>query len=180
MQGRAYHCCTPIETKTKISKSEAGKIGEAVIIAQLQAQGFADARPASTERNNYPVDVFQDHGAIEVKTGLVSNGATAQHWRATIGQPGKAETEWLKTASHEEKHAWNEQKAQAILDRKNQALKDLSKQVGGKIKGYTMTTIINPDKKTVDVFRFDGFHLRIPWNSPAVDKAYVGTFKYKR
>jgi hypothetical protein len=41
--------------------------------------------------NNAPIDVAGDHMAVEVKTGLASNGVKSQHWRATIGQPGKAE-----------------------------------------------------------------------------------------
>ena len=67
----------------------------------------------------------------------------------------------------------------AILERKTAAIMELSKELHHKVGGSTMTTIINPDTKTVDIYRFQGFHLRIPWNSPEAKKAYVGSFRYK-
>lgn len=167
-----------VETKTKLSKQEAGAIGEQVVIEHLKAQGLKDARALNTRQANFPVDLVQNHDAIEVKTGLVSNGESAQQWRATIGQPGKKETEWLRKASPEAKKKHNLKKQQAILDRKQAALKEISKEVGRKVKGKTMTTIINPDTRTVDVYEFDGFHLRIPWNSPQAKSAYVTSYKY--
>jgi hypothetical protein len=132
----------------------------------------------NSKHNNFPVDLVQDHSVIEVKAGLVSNSSTAQHWRATIGKPGKEETAWLKTASSEAKRAWNKKKEQAILQRKEQAAKSISKVLGKQVKARTMTVILNPDNKTADLFEFKGFHLRIRWDSPAVKKAYVGSFKY--
>lgn len=168
-----------VEIKTQLSKQETGRIGEAAVLAHLHGQGLKDARPLNEKQSNFPVDMVQDHGAIEVKTGLVSNSSAAQQWRATIGQPGKSETQWLKTADPKEKAAWNQKKMQAILDRKEAAVKELSKDLGRAVKGYTMTTHINPDTKTVDIYKFPGFHLRIPWNHPSVAKAYVGSYKYK-
>ena len=170
---------TPTATKTVLSKQQAGALGEKLVMSYLHHQGKSDARPMNAKVNNYAVDMLQNHGAIEIKTGLVSNGKTAMHWRATIGQPGKQETAWLKTASKEEKREWNKGKAAAILDRKNAALKAISKQLGKPVKGRTITTIINPDKKTVDVYEFKGFHLYIRWTSPEARKGYVGTFSYK-
>jgi hypothetical protein len=167
-----------IETKTTLSKIEAGALGEHIVMSYLYSKGMKDARSVNVGRNNYPVDLVQDHGAIEVKTGLVSNGDTAMHWRATIGQPGKAEQAWLKTASKEAKRSWNEQKAQQILDRKQAALKEMSMALKRPVKGSTMTTIINPDTRTADLYRFNGFHLRIAWNSPQAKAGYVGTFRY--
>jgi hypothetical protein len=116
--------------------------------------------------NNAPVDLLQDHNAIEVKAGLVSNSKSAQHWRATIGQPGKKESEWLAKAPPELKSAWNERKGKEILNRKQKALRQISKDAGSKVTGATYTLILNPDKKQADLFRFPGFHLRIGWNSP--------------
>lgn len=168
----------PIATKTKLSKQDVGKLGENIIIQHLQSKGLADARPLNAKVSNFPVDLVQNHGAIEVKTGLVSNGTTAQHWRATIGQPGKAETAWLKSAGKEEKRAWNDAKSAQILDRKEAALKSLTKEFGRPVKGYTYTLIINPDTKTADVYAFKGFHLRIPWHSDTARKGYVGSYKY--
>jgi len=167
-----------VELKEHPSKQEVGALGEKIIIAHLKAQGLSDARPLNEAKANYAVDLVQDHGAIEVKTGLASNGKSAQQWRATIGQPGKAETEWLKKASPEDKAAWNEKKAKDIMDRKNAAVADLSKKLGRPVKSWTMTSIINPDTRTADIYKFEGFHARIAWNSPEAKKAYVGSYKY--
>jgi hypothetical protein len=167
-----------VETKAKLSKLEVGAIGEQMVIDYLRSQGKRDARTMNVRVNNAPVDLLQNHTAIEVKTGLVSNGKGAQQWRATIGQPGVKETQWLAKASSKSKAAWNERKAQAILDRKQQALKQISKELGRKVTGSTFALILNPDRKQADMFRFNGFHLRIGWNSPQTSKAYVGTFAY--
>lgn len=164
--------------KTKLTKQEAGALGEAVVISYLRSAGVPDAQALNLEANNFPVDLVGDHQLVEVKTGLVSNGPSAQQWRATIGQPGIKETEWLKKASAEEKRKWNARKQAAIIARKQKVVRDYSKKLGTKIKPYTMTTIINPDTKTVDVYRFKGFHSRIAWRSDEAKKAYVGSFKY--
>jgi hypothetical protein len=115
---------------------------------------------------------------VEVKAGLVSNGESAQHWRATIGQPGKAEAAWLRTASDEEKSAWNDRKAAAIMDRKAAALKQVQARLGRSVKPVTVAVILNPDTKTADVFRFSGFHARIGWNSSQARKGYIGSYRY--
>jgi hypothetical protein len=160
-----------------LSKLETGKLGEAIVIGHLQhIEGKSDAKPAATNRNNYAVDVEQDHTGIEVKTGLVSNGKSAQHWRATIGQPGEKERAMLEKMSPAKKAAWNQRKAAAILDRKNMALKDLSKKLGSAVKGATMMSIINPDTRTADVYRAPNFHLRISWSN--ADKYYLGSYRF--
>lgn len=168
-----------VETKTKLSKLETGAIGEKVVISYLKSQGFKDARSTNVKVNNFAVDLVHDHEAFEVKAGLVSNGKSAQQWRATIGQPGKAESAWLKKASPEAKRAWNEKKGQDILSRKTAALNTLSKQLGRKVKGSTFTVILNPDKKTADLYKFSGFHLRIAWNSAQAKAGYIGSYKYE-
>jgi hypothetical protein len=57
------------------------------------------------------------------------------------------------------------------------ALKELAaKRDGRTMKGVTMATIINPDTRTADVYRFNGFHLRIAWAN--AEKGYVGSYKY--
>ncbi len=168
----------PVEIHNKMSKLEVGALGEKLVIAYLQANGKPGAKTLNVKINNFPIDLIQDHGAIEVKAGLISNGKSAQHWRATIGQPGKAEAKWLAQASAAKKAAFNEKKAQAILDRKQKALDDLSKSVGHKIKAYTYTMIINPDTKRADLYRFNGFHLRISWNSPQAKAGFLATVAY--
>jgi hypothetical protein len=147
--------------------------GEQVTIAYLKSKGFEDARTANIGRNNFPFDVVQNHDAIEVKAGLVSNGDTAQHWRATIGQPGKAETAMLKKMSREDKAAWNAKKAKMILARKEKAVANVAKKLGAKKMGAkTMAFIIN-GQKTADLFEFKGF-MRIP-EERAAKSAFKGT-----
>jgi hypothetical protein len=168
-----------IATKTQLSKQETGAIGEAVITNYLrQFGGLADARPLNMKESNFPVDMIGDHELIEVKTGLVSNGPSAQKWRATIGQPGKAEAAWLAKAKPEEKAAWNQKKMQAIIDRKTAVLAEYQQKYGSKVKGKTVTAILNPDTRTADLFQYEGFHLHIRWNSDETKKAYVGSYTY--
>jgi hypothetical protein len=164
--------------QSQISKQTAGAIGEHIAVAYLKSEGIHDAEPLNSRTNNFPVDLIGDHVCVEVKTGLISNQKGAQHWRATIGQPGKKETEWLKTASKDEKSAWNKRKNEEILARKNKVLEDMTKKYGTKIKAKTLTTIINPDTHMADVYMFDGFHSAIRWNSDEAKKAYVGSFHY--
>jgi hypothetical protein len=167
----------PVETG-KISKQEAGAIGEEIVIAHLKAQGFDDARHLNIDRNNFPIDLVQDHESIEVKTGQVSNGAGAQQWRLTIGEPGKEEKAWLAKASAEDKAAWNANKQQAITERKKKCLADLSKKLGKPVKAKTMTVLLDPARKVADIYMFEGWHDRIGWNSEAAKKAFVGSFSY--
>ncbi len=168
----------PVAVNTPMSKLEVGTLGEKLVASYLQTTQNLKVKTLNVKVNNFPVDLMQDHGAIEVKAGLISNGTTAQHWRATIGQPGKAEQAWLKKATPEQKAKFNEKKAQAILDRKQQALEQISAALGKKVKPHTYTVIINPDTKKADIYHFNGFHLRIPWNSPQAKAGYVGTVAY--
>jgi hypothetical protein len=41
-----------------------------------------------------------------------------------------------------------------------------------------IATIVNPDTRTVDVYRYSGFHLRIGWRSELARKSYVGSYQY--
>ncbi len=169
----------PVELKTKLSKQESGAIGEAIVIAFLKNQGIPDSRALNLKTNNFPVDLIGDHQLVEVKTGLVSNGASAQKWRATIGQPGKKETEWLKTLDPVAKADWNKAKAKAIMDRKKAVLRAYSKNLGKPVKARTVTVLLNPDTKTADVYSFAGFHHSIRWNSEQGKAGYVGSYKYE-
>jgi hypothetical protein len=175
--GRAF-AGAQIETKKKLSKLEVGELGEKIVIDYLKSTGAKDARGLNIKQNNFAVDVVQNHGAIEVKAGQVSNGRSAQQWRATIGQPGKAETRFLKTLDSDQKREWNQKKNQQILKRKEQAVQGLSEKLGRKVKSQTYGVIINPDTKQADLYKFDGFHLRIGWNTPQARAGYVGTVTY--
>lgn len=164
--------------KTKISKQEAGKIGEDIVVGWLRARGMADARPMNLDRNNFPIDLIQDHETIEVKTGQAGNSKGAQQWRLTIGEPGKAEKEWLMKATPEEKAKWNAKKQKKIHERKQKVLNELGKVLGHKVKAATVTVILNPDTRTADIFKFSGWHDRIAWTSPETTAAYQGSFRY--
>jgi len=163
-----------VAISTAMERGEVGATGERVAAAVLGK----DARTLNVKGNNFPADLVHDSEVVEVKTGLASNGTSAQQWRATIGQPGKAETAWLRTASAEDKRAWNERKAAAIMQRKAAALRQVQKQLGRPMKAVTVGVILNPDTKTADVFRFKGFHSRIGWNSAQAQKGYMGSYKY--
>jgi hypothetical protein len=168
----------PTPLKTQLAKHESGAIGEAVVVAWLKSLGKKDARHLNLDRNNFPIDLIQDHASIEVKTGLVSNGADAQKWRLTIGEPGKAEKEWLAKASDKQKAAWNSRKQQAIAERKKKCLANLKKELGHTIKAKTVTVLLNPDTHTADIYEFDGWHDIIRWRSEEAKKAYKGTVHY--
>jgi hypothetical protein len=168
------------ENATRLSKLEAGALGENIAIAYLQSLGLKDARQINTDKPNFPVDLIGDHGVYEVKTGQVSNSRAAQQWRATIGQPSKATTEWLKTASPEEKAAHNRRKSAEIMERKNKVVEEYSAEIGQQIKPHTITLILDPDRGIADVFVYDGFHSRIGYTGPEAKKAYVGSYKYNR
>ena len=162
----------------KISKQLAGAIGEEVLVAHLRSLGLKDARPMNLDRNNFPIDLIQDHETIEAKTGQASNGSKAQQWRLTIGEPGKAEKAWLKTLSKEEKRAWNADKQAQIHERKLRELKALEKELGHPVKPVTMTVILNHETRTADIYRFEGWHDRIGWTSEQAQAGYVRSVKY--
>lgn len=165
--------------RKKITKNETGAIGERIVMHHLKSKGHKDVHALNTEKNNYPVDVATRHHMIEVKTGLTSNNNKSHHWRATIGQPGKHETEWLKKAKPTAKATWNKKKADAIMARKHAALAKHSKEHGIKMTGKTYGVILHHDKKVADVHEFHGFHHRIAWNHPTTHKSYVGSYKYQ-
>lgn len=168
----------PVPLKNPISKQEAGRIGEQIVIAYWRDSGMKNVRYPSLNRRNFPIDLIHDSACIEVKTGLVSNSPGAQKWRMTIGEPGKKEKVWLEAASSEEKAEWNQRKQRAIHDRKRKELVKLSKKVGKKLDAKTVTVLLNSDTRTVDIFEFDGWHDRIAWNSETAKMAYKGSFRY--
>jgi len=169
----------PVALAHRPSKLETGEIGEKIALQLLLEQGFGDARRLSVEEaQNFPVDVMADHRVVEVKAGLVSNGDSAQHWRATIGQPGVRETAWLKTATPEEKAAWNRTKGKAAIERKQQVLLAVGRERGIRLKAKTYGIILNTDTRQADVFVIDGFHERVGWKSDLAQHSYVGTVSF--
>ncbi len=169
----------PVELKAKLTKKEVGEFGEALAIRYLNFMGFDGVTSLNYKRNNFPLDLFNGYEVIEVKTGLVSNTKSAQQWRNTFGSPGKREAAWLETISSEEKWDWNKTKEQKILERKLAAVSDFSKKTGQEIQGSTLAMILNPDLAAVDIYKFEGFHSRIGWNSDVAKTGYVGSFRYE-
>lgn len=168
-----------VALKTELSKSDTGKLGEQVAAAYLNRQLKVDVQPMNDAHNNFPLDLVAGQYAVEVKAGLASNSDRATQWRLTIGEPGDAEKAWLARASARQVAKWGEAKSAAILDRKALAIKNVSKELGRRLEAKTVTVIINPDKRLVDVFEFTGFHERIGWRSEEAKKAYRGTFRYR-
>lgn len=158
-----------------ISKLETGKLGEKIALEHLRQQ-YPDAHMLNEERPNYAIDGIADHAVYEIKAGLSSNGPSAQQWRETEGQPGKAETEWLRTASREDVMAYHQAKQDAIVQRKEVAAQEIGQRIGHDVAPRTIATIINPNTKTVDVYQFEGFHTRIAWRNAASN--YVKSYRY--
>lgn len=168
----------PAQLKTRLTPQETGRVGEAVAVAWLKSQGMTDARPMNTERTNFPVDMIQDSAPTEVKAGLASNTPDAQKWRLMFSKEGKAEKAWYAKATAEERTAWNADKQRRIKERKQKVIEQLEASTGKKMKPQTLTTIINPDTRTADVYLFDGWHDSIRWNGPEAKAAYRGSVQY--
>jgi hypothetical protein len=182
----------PVPTKIKLSNKETDKITEAVIIQHLRAQGFKDAAPgrsggmkdaevATTVRygehgysggNHYAVDVYADHIAVEMKGGQVSNSKSAEQWRIKYGQEPKFMASW----STEKKQEYRQALATKCLKDKEKARQWLEKDRGVKVQAVTYTAIVNPDTRHVDVFRFNGYHLRLSWLH--AEDAFVKSYRY--
>jgi hypothetical protein len=160
----------------RLSKLKTGEIGEKLAMKVLEDKFGASFSTLNAGLNNAPIDVAGDHTAVEVKTGLASVGKSAQHWRATIGQPGIAERELLKAMDAQEKRTYNEFKKQQIIQRKESMLDKMRQAAGAEVKPYTVGIILDPDGSKGDVFLIPGFHLYLSWNQYATDDYYVGTY----
>lgn len=126
--------------------------------------------------NNAPIDVGGDHTAVEVKTGLATNGPTAQHWRAMISKPSKKEQALIDQMSPADKKAYFKYKDEQTMQRKQDMLKKLTEIAGSEVKPITVGVILSPDGKRGDVFIVPGFHLRLPWKDYATDDYFAGSY----
>lgn len=164
-----------------LTKLQTGALGEAVAAHALREYLGIEFTSLNTGVNNAPVDMSGDHLAVEVKTGLASNGPSAQHWRATIGQPGAEEAALIKRMTAEQKREYNERKAQAIMERKYALLDAMSQRAGEPISPVTVGVILSGDGKRADVWAIPDFHLRIGWAKLAQDYAdyFVGTWEVR-
>jgi len=167
----------PEQAESTLSKLQTGAIGEQLVMSLLTDQHGVPFGTVNQGVNNAPFDVAGNGYAVEVKTGMATNGKSAMHWRATIGQPGKAEQEALKQMSAEQKREHNKWKESEILKRKHALLERMSTEAGKEIQPLTIGIILSADGKRADVYRFDGFHLRLPWNKYATDDYYVGSYE---
>lgn len=171
----------PVEVDNQLSKLETGDLGEDIAKAYLKdVKGLDDVRIQGLTAAEKATDIYAGDKLYEVKAGQVSNGPSAQQWRMTIGQTGKEEQAMLDKMDPEHKAAYNAVKQEKIMARKNAMLKAVSRQTGVKMSGSTLTMIINNDTSTADIYEFEGFHQRIPWNGPLAKSAYVGTYRYRR
>ncbi|HNT76870.1 MAG TPA: hypothetical protein PKH77_17810 [Anaerolineae bacterium] len=167
----------PEDATPTLNKLQTGAIGEKLVIDLLTESVGVPFGTVNLGVNNAPFDVAGNGFAVEVKTGMATNGKSAMHWRATIGQPGKAEQELLQQMSAEEKRAHNQWKEKKILERKHALLDRMAEEAGKEIKPLTIGIILSADGKRADVYRFDGFHLRLPWNKYATDEYYMGSYE---
>lgn len=175
VKDRAYNGVN-IETQVTLSKDTTGKVGENIVISYARLTGSTDARYLNLEDNNVAIDLVHDTEAMEVKAGIISS--KNKRWVVSLGEPGDKEKEMLAAMSKAEKSAWNEAKRKACIDRKNAKLAELSKELGRPVKASTVTVILNPDTKTADIYKFDGWHLYIGWNSKLAKQSYVATVRY--
>lgn len=161
------------------SKQLVGELGENLvrqIMTDLVGEKF---RTLNDGRSNAPIDLFGDHMAIEVKAGLASNRHDSRKWRATIGEPGKAEKELLAQMTPEEKLKHNDWKREEILRRKADLADQLSAHTpdGKPVEQVTVGLIFKPDLTAVDVYVIDGYHLTLRWSQYATDEHYLDTYK---
>jgi len=176
LEGKVWNGEPEAATPT-LSKLQTGAIGEKLVIDLLTEAVGVPFGTVNLGVNNAPFDVAGNGFAVEVKTGMATNGKSAMHWRATIGQPGKAEQELLKQMGAEEKRAHNQWKEQEILKRKHALLDRMTAEAGKEIKPLTIGVILSADGKRADVYRFEGFHLRLPWNKYATEEYYLGSYE---
>jgi hypothetical protein len=170
----------PVMLKTDLRRGQTGRICEHVIAQHLKEEGFKGIKATNLKDNNFPVDLQAGANVFEVKGGLVSNGETAMHWRATIGQPGPKEALAMSKMSPGRLAAHNAEKMQAILSRKEEVRHQLEVKLGRPVKGWTYGVILNPDRGTADIYKFAGFHSRIAWKSEFGKSGFVKTVKYQR
>jgi len=167
-----------VPVKLKLDKDSTGKLGENIVIRHLQMQGMDDARKAVTKGNHFAIDVVQDHGAIEVKTGLVSNAPKSQQWRVTFSTT-PAQQQMINGMTPEARKAYNAGRLADAMKRKEVAARAIAGALG--IKGVSKTTmavLVNADTRTADVFSWKGFHERIGWTSDMMKKGFVKSYTY--
>ena len=159
----------------QLSRIRTGNIGERVATRVLTKKYKTNFELVNVGLNNAPIDIAGDSLAVEVKTGVATNTYKAQHWRATIGQPGIKEQALLDKMTKDEKRNYNKYKQMLILERKNDMLNSMSS-TDNTLKPLTVGVILSSNASKADVYFIPGFHLRLPWKDYATDEYYVGTY----
>lgn len=163
--------------KSKLSKLDTGVLGEKIAKKAL-TRHFGKAFEFLNEgKANAAADIGNKTIVVEIKTGVSSNNKTAQHWRSTIGEPGKAEKVQLVGMSDGAKNRHNQAKDKEILKRKRNLLSRTRSRDSSSVKSYTVGIILSPGGSRGDVFLIPGFHLRLGWNKYATNEYYIGTYK---
>lgn len=168
----------PVPLKMQLTKQETGRVGEKVAVAWLKSLGgVKDAVPLNTGNPSESIDLFGDSMAPEVKSGLASNGKDAQKWRITFSmEVSKEEKAAYDAMTKEQRTAYNAKKQKDAMARKVRLLEKLGKRRGKPIRPVTVTTIINPDTQTADIYMAEGYHQILRWNDPKAK--YQGSVKY--
>lgn len=169
----------PVPVKTQLSKQETGRVAEAAIRSYLRdIVGIKDTVGLNAGKPNESIDLFGDSMAPEVKGGGCWIGKGAQQWRITFSMElGKTEQAKYDAMSADQQAAWREKRQRACLKRKVELLKKLSKERGKEIKAVTFTGIVNPDTRTVDIYKTEGYHQRVGWHEPKAK--YAGSVRYE-
>lgn len=167
-----------VPTKSFISKTKTGDLAEDITILYLRnVLGIKDADFLNRFENNYPVDIMGDHMLIEVKGGVISS--TSDRWKVTLGEAGKEIKEYMASLSPKKLAEFNVQRVKDAMNRKAKVVREKERERGVKLKQKTFGLIIHPDKKTADIYEFDGFHPKaITWKSDMAKNGYKTTVTY--
>lgn len=165
------------EAESKLDKLQTGELGEQLAIKAIEDKLGIKLTTLNVGMNNSPIDLGSPEMAVEVKAGLSSNGKGNQRWRANLGEFGKTEKDLVSQMNPETKREYFSRKSQAILERKNKLLNELSEMSGQEVKGFTAGVILSPDGSRGDVFLIPGFHLSLNWGKHATDENHIGSYE---
>jgi hypothetical protein len=97
----------------------------------------------------------------------------------TKGEPSGYEKKLLKKMNAKKKLAHNNDKHEAIIERKQALKADIEDKTGVKFTVKTITYIVNPTTKQADMYEFDGLHKEIRWRSDQATSGYKRSVKWK-
>lgn len=162
--------------ESQLSWIEQGSLGEQLAINVLSDLHGTPFKSVNVGINNAPLDVVGGNWAVEVKSGMGTNGKSAQHWRITLGQPGEEEKAAMDLMDRKEKLEHNTWKRDQALKRKNTLVRSMGQKVGEEMKGMTVGVILDGQGTRGDVYLVPGFHKYMSWKKFATDEYYVGTY----